>query len=693
MNNPIQTQGDQGFIGLNSRMNPLLLPDGFVQRSENMRLDRGTAQVRKGALRVADEVDAADTPLTLSFELAADKSISGITRSGSTATVSCTGHGYLTGQFIEVRGADQSAYNGDVQITVINANSFSYAVTGTPSTPATGTMFANGGPILETIYGGGVLVAGVFSSPGVEAGAEFIVLAGMDAAFLWRDGVGLITKAYPTSPDETIAIDDDVSILQAFDRLFVLRSQPLDGDFRRIAVSSLTRSGTTATASCTAHGLVTGRRVRIEGATPDGWNTEFDVTVTDANNFTFTVPNTLTTPATGTITSRRVHAPLYWDGGSGGFVRSAAGVHPVGDTYRRMPSSSIATYFNNQVCIVPTPMRDSVLVSDVLDSDSYDPLLKSFRANAGSADRIVALHPYADGTLLIFMRNSIYLAKIVVSGSGDSIDPALSFIELLTNEIGCRARRSIVTAGQYVYFLSDSGVYRLDSNFADLRLRGNTLPLSDAVANLFDDVNEEYAYRSCAAYFNNRYYIAIPTGDAEEPNSLLVFNTLNDAWESKDSFSIQVHNLIVSEYESRRRLFAAGRSGYLFLLEEREDGDSQNATDEIDDIAGRLTTRRYSFGKYGPKRMQRALCNVFMPTGGALALSVNLYDPDQTLNLGSIENSGSADDFSVKRGIRTNAHHAEIDITTDGARPSIRSVAVEAIVTEAAADRTSRDTR
>jgi hypothetical protein len=44
--------GDQGFIGLNSRDNPLNLGKSFVSKSQNFRLDRGVAVLRKGAKRI-----------------------------------------------------------------------------------------------------------------------------------------------------------------------------------------------------------------------------------------------------------------------------------------------------------------------------------------------------------------------------------------------------------------------------------------------------------------------------------------------------------------------------------------------------------------------------------------------------------------------------------------------------------------
>jgi len=73
------------------------------------------------------------------------ESVTQITRSGSTATVSHTGHGLVTDDFALISGANEDEYNGCYQITRINDDSYSYTVAGTPNTPATGTITATGG--------------------------------------------------------------------------------------------------------------------------------------------------------------------------------------------------------------------------------------------------------------------------------------------------------------------------------------------------------------------------------------------------------------------------------------------------------------------------------------------------------------------------------------------------------------------
>jgi hypothetical protein len=207
------------------------------------------------------------------------------------------------------------------------------------------------------------------------------------------------------------------------------------------------------------------------------------------------VPSGTASDATATgRTARRTKPPLYWDGVASAFVKSAGGVPAEGPTYRTMRSVGFGAYITNRMWIPDG--RDTVAVSDYLNANTYDPFWQSFRANQGSNDYIVAIHPWREGSVLIFMRNSIWLAEInqiaSTDGSAFEINTPVTSLVLLSNEVGCVARRSIQTAGNFVYFLADNGVHRLDTQL-DLKLQGNTLPLSDPIADQLENLNYELA--------------------------------------------------------------------------------------------------------------------------------------------------------------------------------------------------------
>jgi hypothetical protein len=73
-------------------------------------------------------------------------SVTSITRSGSTATATRTGHGFKNGDHVLHAGADQPEYNGEFYISNVTADTYDFTVSGTPVTPATGTITAKRAP-------------------------------------------------------------------------------------------------------------------------------------------------------------------------------------------------------------------------------------------------------------------------------------------------------------------------------------------------------------------------------------------------------------------------------------------------------------------------------------------------------------------------------------------------------------------
>jgi hypothetical protein len=608
---PTITEGDPGFLGMASRLNPVNLPPGLCQLVENMRLDRGVAQTRRGAKRLGDDIDVGNPPIVLPFALLS--------------------------------------------------------------------------PVIENFYTGGIFASGVFSSPNYNNSEEYIILCGRSAAFLWQQDTPSVSVLYPTS--EIIEDTDSVSCIQAFNEFFIFREadSSLPGwEWQYTTGSGITVSGTTATANITAHGYLAGMRVRIEeGATPAFAGHEFDIaSVPNANSFTFTVPSGTATDAAAGIAVRRVKAPLVWSG-TGNFTRVPAGVPSAGASFLSLPSVPWAAYIQNRLWI-PSG-RDTVLLSDILDSNTYDPFFQNFRANQGSVDYLVGIHPWTEGQALVFMRNSIWLATL--KEGYDSVnnildyDTAISRLTLLTDEIGCTARRTIVTAGNYVFFLSDSGVYRLDTKL-DIKLRGDTLPLSDPIADQLEEINSNFAYKAVAKWWNNRLFIAVPIGkDFSSNNTIFIWNALNNQWESRDFYSINLDELLISTYSSQRRLFAASRSGTLFLLDEMEQGDdvpTKNA-DAYTSVEGYLLTRRYGWGSLNAKRLLRAKASLLLPPDGACEIHAVTTDFDNSFTIATLTNDQEdTEDYTLKAPLRCKATYLDLEFTTSAERPTLRQISAEA---------------
>jgi hypothetical protein len=639
-----------GFAGYASRINPVTLPAGMLQLSENMRLDRGVAVTRKGAKRMADNISLTSSPLTVPFVL----------------------------------------------------------------TP-------NPAPVVQASYSGGVFAACVFRSPDQIQSAEIVVLAGGDRAYtvllddnqsfagVWSGGflvdqtndpvvdengntlvISVLAQelTYPTSPDELVEPTDTVSMVQAFNRLYLLReadaSRP-DWTLKNVTTGGITVAGTFATVNLTAHAFPVGARVRIEGGTPAAFNGhEYDISAVATNSFTITVPSgTAPDATTSGRTVRRVKAPLYWDGIGTAFIRSPGGVPAVGPTYNTLRSVGFATYVNNRL-VIPDG-RNQVAISDVLDANTYDPFWSSFRAGSGSNDFVVAVHPWVEGAFLVFCRKSIWIATVnqvaSTDGSGFTINAPVTNLQLLTDEVGCAARKSIQTAGAFVFFLSDAGVYRLDSRL-DLKLRGDTKPLSDPIADQLGNLNASLLKNSVGLWYANRYYLAVPLAGSDNNNGVFLYNALNDQWETRDIYGFGVDDFLVATRADARRLFVSNQAGKLMLLDEVEAGDQSpdSSANVITPVPGRIVTRRYGMGTMSSKRFTRVLADAVLPDTGSIRVTANLRNPDtnEVLVPGLENATGAGNDYSLKLPIRRKAHYAEITIQTLAARPEIRNVSVEA---------------
>jgi len=658
LESPVLRDGDAGFLGFASRLNPITLPPGVLQVSENMRLDRGVATTRKGAKRMASGVAPANAPLTVPFNLAVSE--------GTNDPVV------------------KSVYDGGVFASAVvrspdAVNSFELVVLAAPAEAYLQIFDAGSG--FSAQWGSGPLLA--TNSPDPD---EVIVTDTGDEILstLLPD-----TLTYPAG--ETIEPTDKVSMVQAFNRLYLLReASTLREGYQTKGVTSggITVSGTTATVNLSGHGYDADMRVRIEGSDVAAFaGVEYDIATASTNSFTITVPSGTPQDTTTTgRTVRRVKAPLYWDlDPSTNFVRSPGGVPSVGSTYKSLPSVPWAVYTNNRL-VVPSG-RDGVLLSDWLDPEVYDPFWASFRANQGSNDYLVAVQPWVEGSFLVFMRKSIWLATVNQFASSDgsafAIDTPISKLELLTDEVGCLARKTIAVAGQYVFFLSDAGVYRLDARL-DLKLRGDTRPLSDPIADQFEQLDPAAAENAVGVWHDNRYWLSIPqTAEANPRAWLFIWSALNEQWETRDEYGFGINDLLIVTEGSRRRVMATSQAGTIMMLDELEPGDDApdpSITDYVGTVPGRIKTRRYGFGSMHTKRFVRSLADVVLPDTGSISVTAHMVNPDRSIVLvpGQTNDSGLSEDYTLKQPIRMKAHYAELEFTTTANRPEIRNVSIEA---------------
>lgn len=638
---------DLGFVTWNNRLRPDQLKAGQLADSQNGRMGiNGEWQTRKGVDLIKAPFVAGGSALTLPFTL---------------PTLVQIGNGV-------------TAYLND---TAVNA-----------------------------IYG-----SCIFSNPNASAEAYIILAGNTKAVAVKLSDATSVDIAYPAA--ETIS--SNVSLLQAFNKVFIFRdgdtafewdsnADPISGtpNFTLVANGSyaatayLDASNNTViadgvvTVTQTAHGLSVGDMVYVVDA---GTST---LTLQDGGYRIATVPTVDTFTFFADVPDLTSHKVVYTTKlpSDIGFTHMPAPPWAVYHQRRLwMPFYYTQATVAGNTVYTSRGIRDELIVSDILDSDTYDQVYNQYRFNAGTADYVVALHPFADDKLVVFNRNSIHL---VVSAP----DITQSAVQLITNEVGCLARKSVIQVADNVIFLSDNGIY--GTNFQDLyNLRGNGIPLSTSIQATIDRINKDYAQNAVAAYFDNRYYIAVPLDGSETNNAILVYNFLNQGWESLDTVgnaNWDIADLYVGGNGIKRGLYCVNSTGGIHRLEHREDGRDIVVTQIGGStlnlyVESSCTTRMFTYGVIDRKRYNNYELQIESSPDLQTDATIEAQGEniDSVMSLGTVSDKlggtplEAGEDASIRGRIGLNRSYGlQFTVSPTEGRPRIRTIKVSASITNRA---------
>lgn len=367
--------------------------------------------------------------------------------------------------------------------------------------------------------------------------------------------------------------------------------------------------------------------------------------------------------------------------------------------YNQSGTNTAPTYTDRET-------RDEIAASDILDPNTFDSVQSQFRVTAGIADYLVGMHPFYDDSMLVFNRNSVHL----IAGTQGTLSDTV--LRELTREVGCVARRSIASQGNQIFFLSDDGIYGL--SFIDqYNLRGVDEPLSKPIQPYINRINKRLASGSIGIYFDNRYRIAVPldssvgADDAHGNNAVLIYNMLNKAWESVDSYGSDdffVTNMLRGQSGERNDLYIVNDNGGLHLSDVRDEAQDNYSTDFTGGksnmgIDYEMKSRGYSFNDYGRKKFSRATVQLqsSQDNSSDVAFRFATEDPDtvdfEVTDVGTMLDVGiglpgvlpanESGDFSFRLGNPRGIYGVltikrKIVGSTALGRPKVASIAMEA---------------
>lgn len=718
--------GDVGFSGMNLRLPVWQLPSGMLSLSENGRID-GEWIPRKGIDLVTENSLASGAPLTLPFWLIDDNSgaaegsqglaVSAASRNGETVTLTVTAHGLGIGLssytgLEGVTGITTVDPNGIWLMTTTDANTLSFTIDGAPVGVETYTVTtARVLSELDDSATGVVIGSCLFSNPGTNNSESIMLAYGSEVKRIDLSNGVVTSLGLPGS--ETL--DGEVHMIQAMDKVFIFRPGLVAmqwsvgmTDFELVPTDPYTQpqilSSSGASISIT-DGLVDFTVVGNTTIAAGDWITIYSATDT---RFTGVVGQRFYVQSVVSTTNIRCYIPLADSASGSNTVQIGKGV-TVGGGFIHQPGFPWAIYFQRRIwgpykyrwdtsltpdAFVSRNITDELVAGDILDPHTFDPITNQFRITGGVADYIVALHPFFDDTLLVLNRNSIHSITGTV---GSLLDCS---VRELTREIGCLARKSVVTQGNSVFFLSDNGVFGL--SFGDeYNLRGFERPLSEAIQPYIDRISPSLASKACAAYHNNRYWIAVPLdstpgqGDSMGNNVILIYNILNQQWESVDTFGdpqFLVTDFIIGSAGNRNNIYAVTRNGGVHILDSNDEDYDRIATNPSIGaihfpISSQMRTRGFMCSTLERKRFTTLGVQIKSGTAQSdIGLTFVTDDPDSegaevlvSEIMGStVEMEETADIRSRVGGIR--GFNGIATIRRVIGRPSIRGISTSATV-------------
>jgi hypothetical protein len=291
-------------------------------------------------------------------------------------------------------------------------------------------------------------------------------------------------------------------------------------------------------------------------------------------------------------------APQKYTGGSN--FEALAGSPPAG--------ASFVEIFQNRVFMAgeqnnPTKLSYSAL-SDPEDWTTTDDA-GWIEVGLNDGQKITGLKAFYD-VLVIFKERSIY---ILSGSSGNPASADFFYLKPINNAIGAISNRSIVQAGNEIFFLSDSGIYTLGTvqTYGDLNIAAKSYKIQSIIENL----NKAFLNKSFAVHDDeeNRIWFFVPDGSSSQNNMILIYDYSMDVWTKRSGFSSNCGTIYKDKLSGQTNFYTGSYSGHICLQKQGYSyaGEAINAY---------YTTPWLSLNNFRSRKRLRDIQILTVPTGG-----------------------------------------------------------------------------
>jgi hypothetical protein len=236
--------------------------------------------------------------------------------------------------------------------------------------------------------------------------------------------------------------------------------------------------------------------------------------------------------------------------------------------------------------------RNTLYASDILDASIWD-ASNSIIVNADDGDEITAIVQYYQNRIIVFKKRRIFQVTI----PPDATSGADWTVELISNNVGCVAEQTAVQVSSDIFFLADDGVRSLVRSAAD-DFTSVGLPISEVVKDVIQSINTAEIGIASALFYDNRYFLAIPTEANDYNDTLLVYNTVLGAFEG--TWSPQVMQFTLSNFDGEGvRALGKATNGVILRYNGHKNPSQVTSADYQDagvDYQSYVRTKDFDFG-------------------------------------------------------------------------------------------------
>lgn len=202
------------------------------------------------------------------------------------------------------------------------------------------------------------------------------------------------------------------------------------------------------------------------------------------------------------------------------------------------PTATTGAWLNNYLFLAGNPthpdwlfVSSNVLISGPAVFGASDVV----KINTGDGQAIKKIEPYRTSNLIIYKSRSIYDFDMSNVDSSCSPQPTCQWsYSPITKDVGTDSPKSVVSLGNDQWFLSSNpyGVRSLQRSAFD-KMFVNLI--SQPIKDVFDGtgettINTVQISKAAAVYFDNKYILAVPTGNSSVNNFVVVYDFITQSW-------------------------------------------------------------------------------------------------------------------------------------------------------------------